>query len=324
MGGMQDKFEAELRATFEANDQYRNVVEQIKKQARQDPEGLAVRIAAAVPHQMKQWREQAAELFSVDVADRGSVKGFKPRTISEAQVFCHLADRWQVFRECLLQIEMYIKDPSLVGRPFAEKVCEAGLEATKKVPALTANHFRVFRRRLSELGASEELLNDLRDQEAKFLAGYLATQISLKKNVSVAKAMDDRHERSPEKSAKRERFETLLQVLYVEAPEVWDKRYKTDIQLLSTRTAVTKKIGARNETPPKKAEMLELARFADRETLLKRGRDVGLPPREYELYKLFVENTNIKYCEAAAKLGISVGAVGKMKSNINKTLAEAG
>lgn len=53
MNGMQGEFEAELRATFEATDQYRNVVEQIRKQEQQDPEGLTVRIASAVPCRWK-------------------------------------------------------------------------------------------------------------------------------------------------------------------------------------------------------------------------------------------------------------------------------
>jgi hypothetical protein len=52
MSKMQDQFEAKLRAIFEAADQYRNVVEQIKKKKQDNPEALAVRIAAAVPYQM--------------------------------------------------------------------------------------------------------------------------------------------------------------------------------------------------------------------------------------------------------------------------------
>jgi hypothetical protein len=182
MSKMQDQFTAELRTTFEAAGQYRNVVERIKKKKQEDPEALAVRIAAAVPYQMDHWRNQAVELFGVDIADYDSTKGFKPRTIAEAQMFCNLADRWQVFRVCLIRIEMYINDRSLVGRSFAEKVCEAGLEATENLPALIAGHFRVFRRRLGELGAPEELLQTLKNEEAKWLAGYLATQTSLSMN----------------------------------------------------------------------------------------------------------------------------------------------
>jgi hypothetical protein len=77
----------------------------------------------------------------VAIADYDSIKGFKPRTIAEAQVFCNLADRWQVFRECLTRIEMYVQARSLIGRSIAEKVCEAGLEATEKLPALIAEMF---------------------------------------------------------------------------------------------------------------------------------------------------------------------------------------
>jgi hypothetical protein len=132
MNGMQVEFETELRATFEAADQYRNVVEQIRKQEQQDPEDLTVRIASAVPYQMEGWREQAAELFGVNIADRNSTKAFKLRTIAEAQMFCYLADHYQVFREIPIQIEAFIKDLSLVGNPFADEVCRVGLKATQK------------------------------------------------------------------------------------------------------------------------------------------------------------------------------------------------
>jgi DNA-binding CsgD family transcriptional regulator len=64
--------------------------------------------------------------------------------------------------------------------------------------------------------------------------------------------------------------------------------------------------------------------FADREDTLKRGKDAGLAPREYEVFKLFVINPGIKYREVADKLGISVGAVGKIKSRIKEALTEAG
>ena len=61
---------------------------------------------------------------------------------------------------------------------------------------------------------------------------------------------------------------------------------------------------------------------ADKEKLLKRAIDAGLTAREHEVFKLFTENPGIKYREVADKLGISVGAVGKIKSRIKKALAE--
>jgi len=71
-------------------------------------------------------------------------------------------------------------------------------------------------------------------------------------------------------------------------------------------------------------ELLLLAEFAEREVLLKRalewGRQAGLTPREFEVYKLFLENPNIKYREAAHKLGMSTSQVGVLKHRIKHTL----
>jgi DNA-binding CsgD family transcriptional regulator len=54
---------------------------------------------------------------------------------------------------------------------------------------------------------------------------------------------------------------------------------------------------------------------------LRQGKDAGLTPKEYEIFKLFVENPGIKYREVADKLGVSIGTVSKMKSRIKKALA---
>jgi DNA-binding CsgD family transcriptional regulator len=80
-------------------------------------------------------------------------------------------------------------------------------------------------------------------------------------------------------------------------------------------------------TPTRSEELQQLAEFVDHEAFVKqeleRGRKAGLPPRELEVYKLCVENPGIKNREVAAKLGISVGTVGALKSRIKKTLNTA-
>jgi DNA-binding CsgD family transcriptional regulator len=73
----------------------------------------------------------------------------------------------------------------------------------------------------------------------------------------------------------------------------------------------------------RREDLLLLAEFAEREALLRRAKEAGLPPREFEVYKLFVENPGIKNREVAARLGISVGTVGAFKSRIKKTLNTA-
>jgi DNA-binding CsgD family transcriptional regulator len=66
-------------------------------------------------------------------------------------------------------------------------------------------------------------------------------------------------------------------------------------------------------------ELSELAEFANREMALKRGRDAGLPPREYELYKFFVDNPRSTNVQAAQTLGIAVGTVKSLKHRIKNT-----
>jgi DNA-binding CsgD family transcriptional regulator len=71
-------------------------------------------------------------------------------------------------------------------------------------------------------------------------------------------------------------------------------------------------------------ELLLLAEFVEREVFLKQalewGRQAGLTPREFEVYKLFLENPKIKYREAAQKLGMSTSQVGVLKHRIKRTL----
>jgi DNA-binding CsgD family transcriptional regulator len=71
-------------------------------------------------------------------------------------------------------------------------------------------------------------------------------------------------------------------------------------------------------------ELLLLAEFAEREVFLKQalewGKQAGLTPREFEVYKLFLENPKIKYREVAQKLGMSTSQVGMLKHRVKHTL----
>ena len=73
--------------------------------------------------------------------------------------------------------------------------------------------------------------------------------------------------------------------------------------------------------------LLLLAEFVEREVFLKQalewGRQAGLTPREFEVYKLFIKNPKIKYREVADKLGMSTSQVGVLKHRIKHALATA-
>jgi DNA-binding response OmpR family regulator len=165
----------------------------------------------------------------------------------------------------------------------------------------------------------------VRDAEAMRLTGHLATRISLMRNKRLAKSLDDI--RKHNKPANRERFEALLRELYVQAPEVWEKHHRTDWRLRNTRNAVVKSIHGEH-AGAKSSKEIELLDFTARETLLKRGRDVGLPPREYELFALVIKNPErflrnngkLNHREAAQELGVATGTVKSLWSRTKRTL----
>jgi DNA-binding CsgD family transcriptional regulator len=320
MSRMQDKFDAELQAAFEAASKERDNVELIKELSRKQRKMLAASIAAAIPHQMERWREQAAKKWGIDIANPDELKHFEidePRRVIETTSLLMRANHYLVFEESLKKLDMYAADASLSEEELTTKICQIGIEALNEYKGVLL-HMHQELTILARKHGTDETVQYAIGALARQLSGHLATQIS-SRNWKLRAALDEIREHK--KPAKRERFEALLRELYIFAPDVWAEHHSTDWRLLTTRTAVVKKIEQRlkTETVPV-AEEDELAAFAAREKLLKRGRDSGLPPREYELLKLFVENPNMSYREAAKRLGITVGTVGALKSRINKTL----
>ena len=103
--------------------------------------------------------------------------------------------------------------------------------------------------------------------------------------------------------------------------EVWDEAAHPLGDLYEMRTEVARRLGKQDSKPPLE---VELAAFADREKLLKQAKDAGLPPREYELYKLrVVENPGMSLREAAQRMGIAEGTAKSLWSRIKRTLFSA-
>jgi DNA-binding CsgD family transcriptional regulator len=88
---------------------------------------------------------------------------------------------------------------------------------------------------------------------------------------------------------------------------------------------VDRHLAGRESGQKAKPQELEFATFAEREreALLRRGREAGLPPREYEYLKLLAESPRISYSEAARELKIAKGTAKKLKHNIMKSLGVA-
>jgi DNA-binding CsgD family transcriptional regulator len=317
MSRMQDKFDAKLRASFDVADATRNRIEEFKKLAKQDPAAAAAKVSKLIPYHMQRVRTQAREAHGVDIAREGWKEQFKQKqhTDIEAGLLLLAANHYLVLSRCQTKLDAYAADVSLSNKERAVKVCEVGVEALRGIEQALLHNLQELRYQTS--GKAEKFV---RDELARRLAGDLATQISTGVNKRLARALNGVREHN--KPASRERFEALLRELYALAPEAWSAHHVIDWQLKTTRSAVLKKI-EQPQTPH--VEEAELAMFAhaEREALLKRGRDAGLPPSEYELLKLLAAKPKIPNREAADKLGKSVGTVKKLKHNIKKTLEAA-
>jgi DNA-binding CsgD family transcriptional regulator len=317
---MQDKFDASLRAKFEVARDFRDKIERIKAMSR---EATAISFAHSIPDWMEECRAEAAAKWHIDIADRGALGDahLDPRNLVEVTALLNRVNIYYALGELLGRIKEHADDPSLSAKVLAEKVCDIGIE-TLEILESAKLHMLQQIRIYAESYSSKEAAQMARNVEAQYLAGHLATRISLSRNRRLAKALDDT--RKYDGPTSRERFKALLRELFIEAPQIWNERHNTDWRLRATRNAVVRKVEQRlSARPPSPTEETELATFAVREALLKRGREAGLPPREYELLKLLVEKPKISSREAGQRLGLSAGAVRTLKVRINRTLGVA-
>jgi DNA-binding CsgD family transcriptional regulator len=317
MSGMQDKFDAKLQASFDVADSTRNGIEVFKKLAKQDPAAAAANVSKLIPYHMHRVRTQAREAHGVDIARDGWKEQFKQKqhTDFEAGLLLLAANHYLVLSQCQTKLDTYAADVTLSMEERAVKICEVGVEALRGIEQAYLHNLQELQYQTS--GEAEKFV---KDELATRLVGDLVTQISVTRNKRLAKALDGIRDHN--KPASRERFEALLRELYTLALEAWSEHHVIDWQLKTTRSAVLKKI-EQPQTPHVEEGELAMFTHAEREALLKRGRDAGLPPSEYELLKLLAANPKIPNREAADKLGKSVGTVKKLKHNIKKTLGAA-
>jgi DNA-binding CsgD family transcriptional regulator len=317
MSGMQDRFDAKLQASFDVADATRNRIEEFKKLAKQDPAAAAANVSKLIPYHMQRVRTQAREAHGVDIVREGWKEQFKQKlhTEIEAGLLLLAANHYLVLSRCQTKLDTYAADVTLSMEERAVKICEVGVEALRGIEQAYLHNLQELRYQTS--GEAEKFV---KDELATRLVGDLVTQISVTRNKRLAKALDGIRDHN--KPASRERFEALLRELYTLALEAWSEHHVIDWQLKTTRSAVLKKI-EQPQTPHVEEGELAMFTHAEREALLKRGRDAGLPPSEYELLKLLAANPKIPNREAADKLGKSVGTVKKLKHNIKKTLGAA-
>jgi DNA-directed RNA polymerase specialized sigma24 family protein len=314
MSGMQDKFHSDVEKSHRAAKRHRKVVDTLKKHTRENPELFAMRIVEVVPESLKRTRSEVLRELGLDLADEEAVRSYKVYSVAEWQVISRLATSYQIYKAFLRLVMRYYRDPNLTGVRSALAVCEAFIEAAERHLYTVALDFDELRKNLPEESFPNEEL-------AKVLSGIIATRTSLHSNPPLRAAIDERREYSRDKSAKRERFEQLLKDLPAHVLEVWQEAAHPLGSLDEMRTEAARRLGKRDSKPPLE---VELAAFVDREKLLKQAKAAGLPPREYELFKLrVVENPGMSLREAAQRMGIAEGTAKSLWSRIKRTLLTA-
>jgi len=314
MSEMLDNFQIDVEKSHRAARRHRNVIDALKKHTLENPERLAMRIVEVVPDSLKRTRSELLRQLGLDVADAEAVRSYEAYSVAEWQVVSWLATYYQIYSAFLRLVGRYYRDPNLTGVRSAQAVCEAFIEAAERHLYTVALDFDELRKKLPE----EQFPNE---ELAKVLSGIVATRTSLHSNPPLRAAIDERREYSRDKSAKRERFEQLLEDLPAQVLEVWEEAAHPLGDLYEIRTEAARRLEKRESKPPLE---VELATFADHEKLLKRAKAAGLPPREYELFKLrVVENPGMSLREAARRMGIAEGTAKSFWSRIKRTLFSA-
>ena len=254
---MRDEPYAEIEKAFSAAARHRDVVAKIKKQAQQDPELLAMKVVSVVPECLKRNRAISLEVFGLDVADTEAVKNFKAGSVAEWQLVRRLANYHQIYSAFLYLVGQFAIDPNLVGVRSAQAVCEAFIEATERCLYSVALDFEQLQKSLpSQQFPTVELL--------KVLTGIVATRTSLRTNIPLRAALDERREHSAEKSAKRERLEQLLLELPGTILSAWNETPRNQDNLDDVRTEAARRLD--NRTAPEEAVARVLTEFELRET----------------------------------------------------------
>ena len=311
---MLDHFQTDVEKSHRAAKRHRKVIDALKKHTRENPELLAMRIVEVVPDSLKRTRSEALSQLGLDLADDEAVRSYEAYSVAEWQVVSWLATYYRIYSAFLHLVMRYYRDPNLTGLRSAQAVCDAFLEAAERHLYTVALDFDELRKKLPEERFPNEEL-------AKVLSGIIATRTSLHSNPPLRAAIDERREYSRDKSAKRERFEQLLEDLPAQVLEVWEEVAHPLGDPYEMRTEVARRLGKRESKPRLE---VELATFADHEKLLKQAKAAGLPPREYELFKLrVVENPGMSLREAAQRMGIAEGTAKSLWSRIKRTLFSA-
>jgi hypothetical protein len=205
-----------------------------------------------------------------------------------------------------------LRDTGERGERLARLVCAAFLLAWNKIPGIMAATIEAFQKAVPRVANEAGL--------AEFLTAHLATHTSLWANLRLRAGIDERREEG------ESLYMRLLKELPAEALATYAERPRGWGDLMDLRTEAARRLEKRNAPP----DVTELAAFADREKLLKRGKDAGLSPREYQLFALvvgdpkrFLKNGKLNHSEAAQAMGVAVGTTKSLWSRTRKKIFAA-
>jgi DNA-binding CsgD family transcriptional regulator len=303
MANSRDQFEERVRDTHKRLRRYEESLKELEAYFHERPQGAADALLLSVPVQLEVQRKHALSRFGVDLKDREQRKRLRWTNLADAWEYTLLAIKYDV-TDNAWSLMMLVHTTGERGERLARLVCAAYLLAWKRMPGMIAATIETFQNAVPHLANETGL--------AEYLTGHIATHTSMWTNRRLRAGIDERREEG------ETLFARLLKELPAEALAAYAEKPLAWGDLMDLRSEVARRLEKRGAPP--EPDLRDSVEFAERETLLKRGKDAGLPPREYELLNLLVEKPKMSSREAGQRLGISPGAVRALKSRIKKIL----
>lgn len=169
---------------------------------------------------------------------------------------------------------------------------------------------------------------ELQEWLLESFTAYFVAHMSLRVNSRLRSSIEELRKED------ETQFESLVKAVASEVMDAWrvDLKKRNGLwfqpeDLLQLRTDLVRRVESK-VADSRENEVADLAAFANREQMLKRGREAGLPPREYELFCLvmgdterFLRNGRLNHGEAAREMGLAVGTIKSLWSRVRKTFA---
>ena len=310
MSRMQDQFEARIGDAHKMLRRYEDSLKELKAYFDERPNVAAQALLLSLPEQLEVWRQYALSRFGVDLEDQEQRQEHSWTYLADAWEYTLLAIKYDAFDHALLSMIM-LRDTGERGERLSRLVCAAFLQSWSMIPGILAATIEAFQKAVPRIANEAGL--------AEFLTAHLAIHTSLRRNRRLRAGIDELREEG------ESRFARLLKELPAEAVVTYAERPRSWSDLMDLRTEVARRLEKRDAAKEK-----ELFTFTqrEREEVLKRGKDAGLSPREYQLVALvagdperFLKNGKLNHSEAAHAMGVAVGTTKSLWSRTKKISA---